>query len=127
MASKRTKKAAQESVQIEEIGIQDDKIAVPSFKYKKAGEAFKKTYAQRQLDIPDRSGDIVRIYLEEDGTITTQDRPDHELILAEFAIPHDEYEAKEVTRKGKKVTIMVKKPVDFSKLNVINFDIPDRS
>jgi len=111
----------------EKIKIKDGKIAVPSFKYRKASEKFKKTYAERKLDIPDRQGGIVRIYLDSDGAVITRDGPEHELILAEFTIPHDEYEVIEKKVKGKTIEERKKKPVDFSKVIVKNFDIPDRS
>lgn len=128
MASKTAKTQAKtEEIVEDKIAIKEEKIAVPSFKYKKAEERNKRTYAKRNLIIPERPGGIVRIYLEKDGSITTEDGPDHELILGEFELPHDEYETIEKKVKGKTVEERIKKAINFSKINVTNFEIPDRS
>ena len=109
------------------IGIVKSKIKVPEFCYKKAGEKQETTYQGRDIECPDKPGDIVRVYLEKDGTISTKDGDEHELILAEVEIPHVEYETVEIGEKGKEKTEQRIKAVDLNSLFVKNFEIPKRS
>ena len=129
MASKKSQATGIDPVIIEETGtrIRNGKLILPSFKYKKEGEKNKRTYAEREIEVLDEPGKIVRVYLDKDDTITTKDGPEHELILGEFIIPEDEYEEVEIKIKGKKEMVMEKKAKDLSLIKIKTFEIPDRS
>jgi len=112
------------------IEIKDGKIAIPEFEYKKAGEKSKTKYVARSIDLPDTHGEIVRIYLDKDGTICTKDSQENELILGEFELPLPQYEEVEEVGKDGKETGKNKqqlKAVDWKNVKIETKAIPERS
>jgi len=129
MAGKLKKTNIESDVSQTEIEIKDGKISVPGFKYKKNGEKKETTYKACQLDLPDRPGEIVRIYLYKTGAISTKDGGDHELILGEFEMPLPEYEQVDVEEDGEKAGEQKQqlKKLDFANIKPVTNKVPTRS
>lgn len=107
----------------DKIKMDKGKISIPAFSYKKQGEKEKTNYPAKKLVVPDKPGNIVRIYLDKDDQINTNDGPEHELILGEILIPLTEYE--QIEEKGE--FRQIRKELDLNSLQVINYEIPERS
>jgi len=115
---KDIKKASKKLIQIE-----DGKVKISEFRYKKSHDKNLTTYKEREIPV---SSGKVRVFLEKDGTISTKEGSEHELILGEFNVPEIEYEEIVKKVKGKEVVEKKAKPINFSEIKIKEFEIPER-
>ncbi len=93
-----------------------------------ASKAMKlKKISQKTIDMTQHAGERVRIWMETDGTYSTDKHKNHWWQIAEFDVPAIEYEEveKEHPVTKEKYKDMVAKPLDLKNVDVTVWEMPD--
>lgn len=86
------------------------------------------TCAGGEFDLTPHQGSTVRLYLDEDGTLSLDQTRAHWWQLAEVALPPPEYEGRdsdETDEDGQAITEQVRLPLDLSALTVYVWALPE--
>jgi len=80
------------------------------------------------IDLTNFQGGPARIYLDEDGSLSTDLYRDHYWLLAECVLPERQFEQRETGRTDEQdqpVTEMVEKPLDLNNIDITVFPLPE--
>jgi len=83
--------------------------------------------SQRTIDMTPYAGEYVRIWLEEDGSYSSNKHIDHYWQIAEMQVPEQKYQEIETKEMGTDSKPVVKReaiPIDLSGVGIITFDLP---
>lgn len=84
--------------------------------------------AGRTFDLTPFQGGPFRLYVDEDGTLSTDLYKDHYWIIAEAIIPEKQYESVptgQVDENGKPKTEIVERPLGLNNIDIIAFPLPE--
>lgn len=78
------------------------------------------------IDLVQHAGQMVRVWLDRDGSYSTDPRQQHLWQIAEFQVPERQMEAQPVNDpvSGEETTAMVALPLDLSAMQITTFDLP---
>jgi len=88
--------------------------------------------SQRTIDMTPYAGEYVRIWLEEDGSYSSNKHIDHYWQIAEMQVPEQKYQeintqeinTREMNTDATPVIKVEQIPIDLSGVEIITFDLP---
>jgi hypothetical protein len=104
------------------ITIQGSKLLISTFK---VGD---KTVKSKTLDLTPYQGGPFRLYLDADGSLSTELDRDHFWLLAEAVIPEQTFEndpTGQVDENGQAISRMVARPLDLANVEITVFELPE--
>ncbi|MDI3548115.1 MAG: hypothetical protein PWR10_1767 [Halanaerobiales bacterium] len=81
-----------------------------------------------KIDLAQFQGGPARVYLDKDGSLSTDLCRDHYWLLAECVLPERQFEQQEtgiVDEQGQPVTMIVERPLDLNNIDITVFPLPE--
>lgn len=84
------------------------------------------TAKKQTFDLTEYQGGPFRLYVERDGSFSTDPNKDHYWLLVEAIIPERQVESVNVgtTETGESMTELVEAPLDLHEVEIIVFELP---
>jgi hypothetical protein len=80
------------------------------------------------IDLTEFQGGPARVYLDKNGSLSTDLYRDHYWLLAECVLPERQFDQQEtgmVDEQGQPVTMIVERPLDLNNIDITAFPLPE--